>query len=195
MKLLLIRHGLTLLGEQGQYQGEEDSGLSRKGREMLLRSALMPDRLFCSPKRRAIETAEILFPESEIEVRDDLREMHFGLFEGRSWRDMADDPTYRAWVDGGCRGACPGGEDRESFSRRVCREMEGLLQEAETGGAALVAVVAHGGTQMAVLSEWGEPRRDYYAWQTACGCGYELDICPEPLKLKESGRLRFVKES
>lgn len=41
------------------------------------------------------------------------------------------------------------------------------------GGALHSCVLlAHGGTIMELLSRYGEPKKDYYDWQTACGHGY-----------------------
>ena len=171
MKLWLIRHGLTRLGEEKRYQGALDEGLSEHGRAVLKRAEFNPPRVHVSPLRRAKETAAILFPQAEQFIVPDLREMDFGTFEGRGWWEMEQDAAYRAWVDGGCMGRCPGGEDRAEFSGRVCGAMEGLLQ---TAGDVLV-IVAHGGTQMAALERWGRPAREYYRWQTPCGCGWLLE--------------------
>ena len=48
-------------------------------------------------------------------------------------------------------------------------------------------IVAHGGTQMAVLEEWGRPARDYYAWQTPCGWCWCLETPPEPGAWRREG--------
>ena len=88
MKLWLIRHGLTALGEAGKYQGRLDEGLSAAGRVQLLCAGWKPEHVYVSPALRAKETAAILFPEArQIEVPG-LREMDFGVFEGRSWQEM-----------------------------------------------------------------------------------------------------------
>ena len=120
MKVWLIRHGMTRLGEEKRYQGALDEGLSAQGRAALKRAAFTPSRVYVSPLLRARETAGLLFPASEQIVVPDLREMDFGVFEGRGWWEMEQDEDYCAWVDGGCTGRCPGGEDRASFSARVC---------------------------------------------------------------------------
>lgn len=183
MKVLLIRHGLTPLGEAGKYQGSLDDGLSETGLRQLRRAARTPERVYVSPARRARETASVLFPDAEQIAVSDLREMDFGAFEGRSFREMENDPAYRAWVDGGCEGRCPGGEDRAAFSGRVCRALLEILdREAEAGA---VVIVAHGGTQMAALERWGTPPRDYWRWQTACGRGWLLDWNGETLRVSE----------
>ena len=185
MRILLIRHGLTGLGEEGRYQGRLDEGLSGRGRGELKPARLAPERVYVSPMRRARETAAILFPDAVQIPVENLREMDFGAFEGRSWREMENDPDYRAWVDGGCLGRCPGGEDRAGFSARVCDAFEAVLG-AERGSEALV-IVAHGGTQMAVLERWGAPEHEYYDWQRPCGCGWLLER-------EADGRLRVLEE-
>ena len=179
MKAFLIRHGLTRLGEEKRYQGALDEGLSDHGRAALKRADFAPGRVCVSPLRRSRETASILFPDSEQRVIPDLREMDFGAFEGRGWWEMESDPAYRAWVAGGCTGRCPGGEDRAAYSARVCGAVEALLQ----GGEDPLVIVAHGGTQMAVLERWGEPKREYWQWQRPCGCGWELDFDGERLRV------------
>jgi alpha-ribazole phosphatase len=111
--------------------------------------------------------------------------MDFGLFEGRSWREMENDKAYRAWVDGGCTGRCPNGEDKADFTARVCDAFAAIL-ERERGSAELV-IVAHGGTQMAILERWGEPERAYWQWQRPCGCGWLLEA-------EADGSLRVTEE-
>lgn len=185
MRVLLIRHGLTRLGEEGRYQGSLDEGLSGRGRGELKSAGFTPARVYVSPLRRARETAAILFPDAEQIPVDDLREMDFGAFEGRGWREMETDAAYRSWVDGGCLGRCPGGEDRAGFSARVCDAFERVLRAARDEKA--LVIVAHGGTQMAVLDRWGEPGRAYYAWQRPCGCGWLLER-------EADGSLRVLEE-
>lgn len=187
MKLWLIRHGLTRLGEEKRYQGRLDEGLSERGRAELKQADFTPRRVYVSPMRRARETAEILFPAAEQIVVPDLGEMDFGDFEGRGWWEMENDTDYRAWVNGGCMGRCPNGEDRAGFSSRVCAAMKGLLRSREDA----LVIVAHGGTQMAVLERWGKPAREYYRWQTKCGCGWEMDWDGENLRVeREVGYLK-----
>ena len=179
MKVYLIRHGLTRLGEEKRYQGALDVGLSDRGRAALKRADFAPARVYVSPMQRATETAAILFPSSKQLMIPDLREMDFGVFEGRGWWEMENDSAYRAWVDGGCTGRCPGGEDRAAYSARVCGALEALLQSREDP----LVIVAHGGTQMAALERWGEPAREYWQWQRPCGCGWELDYDGERLRV------------
>ena len=192
MRIWLIRHGLTALGEEKRYQGSTDTPLSDAGR-----LALQPDdrfaRVYCSPLLRAVETARILFPSSEKRMIPDLREMNFGAFEGRGWWEMEQNPAYRAWVEGSCVGKCPGGEDREGFTARVQAAFSALVEQERCAGASELVIVAHGGTQMAALSRWGSPKKDYFAWQTPCGCGWLLEDTNWPERLNVIKEVSFVR--
>ncbi len=185
MQIRLIRHGKTPQGERQQYQGSLDTSLSENGRKALRKAADLPEKVFVTPLKRTQETAEILFPGARQIIIPGLAEMCFGDFEGRSWKDMEQDAAYRNWVDGNCEGRCPGGEDRASFSIRVCRAFEDLLNQALKDGEPQLVIVAHGGTQMAVLERWGDRQRAYYEWQTACGNGWLLhtDCWPDSLQV------------
>lgn len=188
MRIWLIRHGRTPLNEEGRYQGKLDTGLSEEGQRALRRADVSPARVYVSPALRARQTAGILFPDADQVVAEDLREMDFGAFDGRGWWEMENDADYRSWVDGGCLGQCPGGEDRASCSARVCaafaRILDENLRDCRTDD---LFIVAHGGTQMAVLEEWGRPARDYYAWQTPCGWCWCLETPPEPGAWRREG--------
>ena len=193
MQIFLIRHGLTELGEQKRYQGSLDTPLSENGRKQLQPAGFVPELLAVSPLLRARETARVLFPNSRQTVIPGLQEMNFGAFEGRAWWEMEDDPRYRTWVDGGCLTRCPGGEDREEFSLRVCSSFTALLEDAFAAELENMAVVAHGGTQMAILEKWGAPKRAYYQWQTACGHGWLLETDLWPDSLRVSGEVDYTK--
>ena len=204
MTLLLIRHGVTRLGEEGRYQGALDGGLTEAGRAALRAADFRPARVYVSPLLRARETAEILFPGSGQIVIPDLREMNFGDFEGRGWWEMEEDAAYRGWVDGGCRGRCPNGEDRAEFTARVLRAFDGILRsdaasprQEQTGAPhespEPTVVVAHGGTMMALLGERGEPRREYWQWQRPCGCGWLLETERGGDRLRVREELSFLR--
>ena len=185
MQILLIRHGVTALTEAGRYQGRLDTPLSPTGRAALQKADFTPREVLVSPLLRAVETAELLFPNANLRPLPGVKEMDFGAFEGRNWREMEQDPDYRAWVDSGCTLPCPGGEDRAAFTERCCAAFASAVEEARAAGQQELVLVAHGGTQMAVLERWGRPRRDYYAWCARPGTGYRLDdrLWPEALEL------------
>ena len=148
------------------------------------------------PARRAAETAELLFPEAGLHPISDLREMDFGLFEGKTYREMADWPAYRAWVEGGCVDAVPGGESKADFCHRTCAAFALLVDRALEAGEDYLVVVAHGGTQMAALERFALPRRGYFDWRAPCGGGFLLDAAPWGTRrlLDLAGEIRYAKD-
>ena len=188
MKVYIIRHGETEWNVLGRYQGKRsDIPLSGSGARALRRSELSPETVFVSPMLRARQTAELIFPGARLEPVPGLEEMDFGAFEGRSYRDMENDADYRAWVDGGCVGRCPGGEDMAEFSSRVGAAFERLL--ARENGETLV-IVAHSGTQRAIMMNYASPKREYFQWSAKNGAGYILET-DEALWRGEK-RLRYI---
>ncbi len=187
MLIALIRHGMTELSEEKRYQGVLDTPLSARGRAALHRAGICPAYVYVSPMLRARQTAEILFPEAEQRVIADLREMEFGAFEGRGWWEMEEDPAYRRWVSSGCTERCPGGEDMAEFSMRVTEAFAAIVERELSSGSPEMTVVAHGGTQMAVLSQWADPAHEYFRWQTECGRGWMLDTEGWPARLQVTG--------
>lgn len=196
MLIFLLRHGATACNAERRYQGRGDAPLSPAGRAALRRADFSPESVYVSPLSRAVETAAILFPGARRIPVPALMEMDFGAFEGRNFLEMARDAGYRAWVEGGCTGQCPGGESRESFSARVCGAFSALVDERLAAGADRLVIVAHGGVQMAALERFALPRRAYFDWRAPCGGGFLLDAAPwaENRLLNLAGEVRYTKD-
>jgi len=171
MLIYLLRHGETEWNVQRRYQGLTNLPLSEAGRANLGRANFAPQRVWVSPLRRAVETAAILFPGVDQTVIYDFRELDFGVFEGRTAEEMAEDPSYQAWVESGGSGRCPGGEDWAGFSARTCAAFSRLMDSAPDP----LVVIAHGGTQMAVLERYGRPARPRWEWLGKNGGGFLLE--------------------
>ena len=182
MKVYVLRHGETEYNVQKRYQGTLDIPLSLKGREELIKADICPQKVYVSPLCRATETAEILFPNSKIIIENDLREMCFGAFQGKNYVDMEKDPDYLAWVGEDCTGRCPGGETKAEFSERTCAVFERLIAEAFRNNEEMLVILAHGGTQMAVMEKYAVPQKDYYSWCGANAGGYVLEVCGDEWK-------------
>lgn len=173
-----MRHGKTGMNRDGRYQGRTDVPLCPEGEAELLAGGVFPqvEKVYVSPMQRARRTAALCFPNAAQTVVDDFREMDFGAFEGRNYQEMADDPAYRAWVDGMCRGECPDGESMSGFTERVCAAFKEVLHAAAEAGEKRLIIVAHGGTVMALLSRCAVPERDYYDWSVPNGGGYAVHL-------------------
>ena len=198
MTIWLLRHGRTQYNDERRYQGQLDIPLSPAGAAELFRAAYEPETVYVSPLRRSQQTARIVFPTARQIVVPDFAEMDFGDFDGRAADEMADDPAYRAWVDGDCTAQCPNGESRASFCERTCRAFDALLAECAARGEDRLVIVAHGGTLRAVMERRALPERDYFDWTSGNGGGYELryaaPLWNKQRRLRLTGRLSCVRE-
>ena len=174
MLIYLIRHGETIWNAEKRYQGSHDISLSEEGLRQLRQADFSPETVYITKLRRTRQTAERIFPKANLVEVPGLEEMCFGEFEGRNYIEMANDPDYRAWVAGNCEGRCPGGEDQAEFTDRVCAAFEQLMEDALARNETRLIIVAHGGTQMSLLSRHGRPERTYHGWLTGNGKGYVL---------------------
>ena len=183
-EILLLRHGRTEGNALGRYNGRTDEPLSPEGRAALAEKRFdfpAPATVCVTRLTRTRETAAILFPGARQITVPGLREMDFGDFEGRSFRDMEHDAAYRAWVDSGCLAPIPNGESRAVFTARIAASLRALLR---TDKSDRLTIVAHGGTLMAVCSVFVDPARDYFAWQPKNGGGYLLRTTDDPDRLE-----------
>lgn len=194
MKICLMRHGETALKASGAYQGWVDEPLSESGKQALKYRNYYGGWAYVSPMKRARETAAIGLPYARQVVIEDLKEMNFGDFEGRTPDEMKHDAAYREWVDSGCLDRCPNGETKAEFSARTCAAFASLVDMALKRGDDVLWIVAHGGTQMTVMEAFVDPSKPFYTWLLDCGAGYEMDTerWEEERQLTLLGTLSFV---
>lgn len=168
-----------------QYIGRTDEPITEAGIALARKEGFDPNvrTVYVTPLRRTQQTAAILFPNAKQIVADDLREMDFGDFEGRSFSDMEQDAAYRAWVDGGCLEPCPNGEGREAFSKRVCTAFQKIVADGLRLGDEQLFFVVHGGTIMTIMDCFAQPKQDYYSWSVKNCQGYCCQISKESLVL------------
>ncbi len=147
-RLVLIRHGETDGESSVRFHGSTDVSLSDVGRAQLRETSLQLarevfDLVVASPMQRAWEGARILSGGAPVRIDADLREIHFGRWEGLSREEIeALDPVlYKDWQDRVAGFEFPGGEPRADFQKRVL----GALERLEQSGAMSVMVVAHKG--------------------------------------------------
>lgn len=194
MNLVLIRHSMTEGNLKRRYIGRKtDEPLCSKGIELAKRQAkrlkaLVPEYVFVSPMLRCRETASILFPNLQQIIVPDLAECDFGKFEGKNFRELSGDEDYQSWIDSGGMLPFPEGESREEFVRRCCKAFQNIVHSYLFETA---AVVAHGGTFMAALSELEESHTPYFDWRlphcVPLSC-YVLQKEPLKLRYDKSGR-------
>ena len=180
-KLHLIRHGLTQGNLDGLYVGSgTDLPLCPGGRaqlEALKRDFAYPqvDTVFCSPLRRCLETADILFPgvSHRYEITN-LKEMAFGKFEGRPVTELVKDPEFAAWMDPTSKAVPEGAEDRVAFYKRSGEVLMQMFEFMMKTGTTEAACVTHGGVLMNMLAQHALPQHKPEDWMADPGCGYTV---------------------
>lgn len=148
-KLILIRHGSTNWNVKQRYCGFVDISLNSKGKIQArrLRRRLENEavhKVYSSDSKRAIQTAGIIFKGHDIEKIQDLREMHFGIFEGLTYRQiMKKFPgIYKKWIKNPFETVIPSGESLAILKKRVVRTFKKIILRHSNQ---TVAIVCHGG--------------------------------------------------
>lgn len=197
MQIYLFRHGQTPGNAASRYLGVTNEPLSQQGIETARAAGSDPtvEEVLVTPLLRTQMTAAILFPKARQRVCPGLREMDFGVFEGRSAREMSDDPDFRWWVEQTrCMGPCPHGEARMVFQHRVCAAFRREVEKAMEANAERLYLVVHGGTIMSIMSRFARPEADYFDWRLGNCQGYrcEARTAPEGLALTDVRLLHRV---
>jgi probable phosphoglycerate mutase len=127
--LALLRHGPTVWNGQHRLQGHTDLPISAEGRALVIGWRLPAEiagfRWWCSPLRRARETAELLretLPEKrEISVELRLMEMSYGEWEGETLDDLRrrHGEQMAQWEARGLDMRPPGGESPRDVQARL----------------------------------------------------------------------------
>lgn len=171
MILYFIRHGKTASNFEHRYIGRTDEPLCQKGiEEIKSRSYPKAGKLVCSPMKRCIETAKIIYPDLNPFIVNDLRECDFGLFEGKNYEELCTDPYYQKWLDIMGTISFPSGESPNDFKNRCVHAFELTIRELSFVDS--IAFVVHGGTIMSVMEKYAMPHREFYDYQLKNGEGY-----------------------
>ncbi|MBN2712698.1 MAG: histidine phosphatase family protein [Planctomycetes bacterium] len=147
-RLTLIRHGDVPPQFHGRYLGATDVPLGDKGRTqaaLIASSNISRENatFLISPLIRARETAELAFPDEDLAIIDNLREMDFGKWECKSFAEMSVELPDEAqrMLDRDDNFSFKDGEDIGTFMSRI-RALEGLIKNSESDS---IVCVTHGG--------------------------------------------------
>jgi broad specificity phosphatase PhoE len=148
--VMLVRHGETEWSRSGQHTSRTDLPLLEDGvhvAEALGRR--LADRSFAlvmaSPMARARDTARLAGLGDDLEITEDLHELGYGDYEGRTTADIRiERPGWDLWIHG-----APGGEPLADAAARADR----VIARAEAAGGD-VALFAHGHILRVVGARW-----------------------------------------
>ena len=176
INVALIRHSITEGNKLKRYIGVTDEPLCMEGIKLLEgRDYPEVEAVFVSPLKRCRETAMIIYPDRPHIIMEGFREIDFGEFENKNYKELDGNPHYQEWIDSGGKMDFPGGEPRAEFEARCVRSFHKMIETAGEEGYQKVAAVVHGGTIMTIMNHL-DPSDDYYKYMVKNGEGYLLDL-------------------
>lgn len=182
-RLSVIRHGLTKANDEGIYLGcRTDYSLSAKGTAQLIDKMdefeyPKVQRVYSSPMKRCIETAEIIYPYRELEIIEDMTEMDFGEFDGKSVSELIDREDFKKWLQGGSVDVRPpGGESVQELLVRLYKGLHEIIMDMMEQELTHCALITHSGIVTNIMSAFGLPKIDPKELSCAPGEGFEVII-------------------
>lgn len=154
-RLILLRHGETEWSITGQHTSRTDLDLTDRGRRQARAAAdvlehldLQQPYVVCSPRRRAVQTAELAGLRVDA-LDSSIVEWDYGDYEGRTTDEIRQTvPDWLVWTHG-----CPGGETTAQVCARADTAVASALAHLQTRD---VVFVGHGHFSRAVITRWIE---------------------------------------
>ena len=177
--LYLIRHGITEGNLDGKYIGQTDLALCPQGEkqiQQLVKAGVYPcvEKVYTSPLKRCVETAQIIYPDIQLSKVDEIAEMDFGQFEGKTQKELENLPEYTAWLKGGPEACPPDGEKFGDFSLRCISGLDIIFRDMMTKEITRAAMVTHGGVITNLLAGFGLPKGHPADYMCGPGEGFEI---------------------
>ena len=166
-RVLIVRHGATVLSVEDRFAGETDVELSDEGREQTrhLAQRLSREKIaaaYASPLGRTMETARILAAPHglDVQIRDGLREISHGHWEQMTRREVEEKFPEEAaeWEKDPYTFAPLGGESGLAVTARALPVLIDLVRQHPGEN---ILVVSHKATIRLLLSSLlgFDPRR------------------------------------
>ncbi|WP_404346434.1 histidine phosphatase family protein [Sutcliffiella horikoshii] len=149
--LYLIRHWITDWNRDKRYLGHTDQDILLDGINELdvLKKELQSlsfDTIYSSDLIRCQRTLEYLHLRHSPNLDPRIREMNFGVWEGKKYEDLKEDPCYQKWLDNWELHSTPSGESGQMFQQRVDAFVSEMLNRDKLSlEKASILVMTHGG--------------------------------------------------
>jgi len=196
MEVYFLRHGETEWNRERRIQGSTEwTDLTDKGvrlaettRDGMIAAGLSFDRLYTSPYRRALHTAQIIGTGLGLVPTVDcrLREISFGPYEGTRYGEglFSDDNIRACFMNPPAYVARDGAETFDAVAARVREFMDEVLVPL-SGTVSRVLVVAHGGVLRTVLRLVAElPLSGFWEGPQPNCCAHVVEMDGHRMSLK-----------
>ncbi|WP_257346878.1 histidine phosphatase family protein [Pseudalkalibacillus decolorationis] len=184
--IALFRHGVTEDNTRKAYCGWTDSPLCSEELTRIPPFHTSYNSYFSSDLTRCKQTSNLLFPNATPILIPELREMHFGQWEGKTYSDLKELKEYQEWISNPVTYSPPEGESFKNFTDRIehglGKVVHSLIQQPHTHSA---AIVTHGGVIRYILSKYAPSKKTFWEWPVPHGRAYELRFKKEALRRGE----------
>jgi len=157
MRLVLARHGQTEANIGGIYSGWTDFPLTDKGKKQIeklgesLRRYEDIECIYSSPLPRALSTAKAISKiiDKQIHTIDCLKEMNFGVFDGKTGDEIQDQyqNEWKLWNEDYVNYRIPEGENLIDVYDRIIEFVDSIKNKEGT-----YLIVTHGGIIQTIIT-------------------------------------------
>ena len=152
VKLILVRHALTVDNQKSRLYGHIDSSISEEGKEQIdkITNYLKDfdiDKIYTTTSSRTKDTVKKLSELKFIEIieKESLKEISFGDFEGLTFDEIKDKypKEFQDMIENGYEYKYPNGESLIDSYNRVCIELDNIISNNDDR---TILICSHGGT-------------------------------------------------
>lgn len=152
VKLILVRHALTVDNQKSRLSGHIDSSISEEGKEQIdkITNYLKDfdiDKIYTTTSSRTKDTVKKLSKLKSIEIieKESLKEISFGDFEGLTFDEIKDKypKEFQDMIEKGYEYKYPNGESLIDSYNRVCIELDNIISNNDDR---TILICSHGGT-------------------------------------------------
>lgn len=149
----LIRHEKTQANRERKYIGWTDEPIVVCAKAIPF---LQSDIVYGSDLVRCRQTANGYFPQAKFIATEQLRELHFGDFEMKTYEELQHNLMYRAWIDNPYTVTPPNGESFTAFCDRVITAFRQIITAEQS-----YTFVVHGGVIRILLAKYGLEEKSF----------------------------------
>ena len=152
VKLILVRHALTVDNQKSRLSGHIDSAIREEGKEQIdkITNYLKDfdiDKIYTTTSSRTKDTVKKLSELKSIEIieKESLKEISFGDFEGLTFDEIKDKypKEFQDMIQKGYEYKYPNGESLIDSYNRVCIELDNIISNNDDR---TILICSHGGT-------------------------------------------------
>ena len=147
-----IRHFKTNLNDETYLGQMRDPCINSTQDSELINGSI--SKLYASPLRRCVETAQTIFKDMEIVTDDRLLEFDYGKAEGLTYDQLVNQyPEISIGWQNGEDPRFPDGENTKDVYKRLKSFLDNLAQSIENNQSGPICIVTHNGVLRCLLGE------------------------------------------